>query len=836
MAGERVLILEDDPLLQTVLAERFGHEGWEVFTGGTIAEARSVLEAKEPDVALVDLRLPDGESVELLREAGPSVPTVFVVMTAHATVGSAVEALKLGARDYLEKPFSLERAVATVRQALEVTALRREVAAMREGSLHAGTTVIGEGPAMRTVFELIERLAAADTATVIIEGESGTGKGAIAQALHRLSRRASGPFINVTCAALPETLMESELFGHEKGAFTDAHTAKRGLVELADGGTLFLDEIGELTPGVQAKLLRFIEEKTYRRLGGTRDLTVNARIMAATNRDLATEVAAGRFRPDLYYRLRVMPITMPPLRERREDIPLLAKHFATHFATEFAKRITSISPEGLEMLAAYDWPGNVRELRNVMERAVLLADREEITVRELPPEVARPGATLAGGAVTGAAAGVPAGGTLEAVERKLLVDALEKAQGNQSKAAQLLGISRHQIRTRMQRYGLLGALLALALTAPSVLGAQAGRGASALACARCHSSKEFLVGAAPRTFVHDSLVVRPATLDSSAHRGILCVRCHPRAEQFPHVAEAGIAAPCESCHAAADSTWRAGVHHFATGDSARARCVECHGSHRIVPVARLAHLAGAATMNGACVRCHADMAPAPGDVHADSVACIQCHGAHAMRPVRDPATNGLAVGIARACASCHPREAREYWEDAHGALAARQAAGEAPLGRDTAATCMDCHWGHAVRVPQDRRAHFAFADACIRCHPRYGATFRESYHGQATRVGSERAALCADCHTAHSVYPTANPASSVSAARRTAMCRQCHAEATARFAGYLPHADPRDRARFPGLYALWLAMTILVVVVTLIYIAHAVLVSRRTVLERRRRS
>jgi hypothetical protein len=382
----------------------------------------------------------------------------------------------------------------------------------------------------------------------------------------------------------------------------------------------------------------------------------------------------------------------------------------------------------------------------------------------------------------------------------------------------------------------LGALLALALSAPSVLGAQAVRGANALACARCHSSKEFLVGAAPRTFVHDSLVVRPATLDSSAHRGIACVRCHPRAEQFPHVAEAGIAAPCESCHAAADSTWRAGVHHFATGDSARARCVECHGSHRIVPVARLARLAGAATMNGACVRCHADMAPAPGDVHADSVACVQCHGAHAMRPVRDPATIGLAVGIARACASCHPREAREYWRDAHGTAVARQAASAEPLGRDTSATCVDCHWGHAVRVPADRRAHFAFADACIRCHAAYGATFRENYHGQATRVGSERAALCFDCHTAHTIYPAANPIASVSEEHRAATCRRCHTEATARFADYRPHADPRDAARFPGLHAIWLTMTLFVALVALIYIVHAVLVSRRTVLERRAQS
>jgi DNA-binding NtrC family response regulator len=405
----------------------------------------------------------------MIREVAPRSSAVFVVMTAHATVATAVEALKLGAKDYLEKPFTLDRAVATVRQALEMTALRREVAALRDRSSHAGTTVIAESPAMRRVFELVERLASVDATTVLIEGESGTGKGAIAQALHRLSRRASGPFLNITCSALPETLMESELFGHEKGAFTDAHTAKRGLVEMAERGTLFLDEIGELTPGVQAKLLRFIEEKTFRRLGGTRDLTVDVRIMTATNRDLAAEVAAGHFRADLYYRLRVIPITLPPLRERPEDITPLAKHFVAHFAREFAKRIGEITPEALGLLAAFPWPGNVRELRNVMERAVLLADGSTIGVKELPPELSRGGAAAPGAPTPATSADA---GTLEEVERRLLATALDRAHGNQSRAAEALGISRHQIRTRMRRYGLLG-LVGLAVAAGAVTRAPA---------------------------------------------------------------------------------------------------------------------------------------------------------------------------------------------------------------------------------------------------------------------------------------------------------------------------------------------------------------------------
>ncbi len=542
MAGERLLILEDDPLLLTVLAERMRREGLDVTVASTLAEARTAVDAADFDVVLADLRLPDGESLALLREQAPrgggggGGGAVWVMMTAHATVGSAVEALKLGAKDYLEKPFTLDRAVATVRQALEMTALRREVAALRDRSSHAGTMVIGESPPMKRVFELVERLAAVDATTVLIEGESGTGKGAIAQALHRLSKRSNGPFVNVTSSALPETLMESELFGHEKGAFTDAHAAKRGLVEMADGGTLFLDEVGELTPGVQSKLLRFIEEKTFRRLGGTRDLVVDVRIVAATNRDLAGEVAAGRFRADLFYRLRVIPITLPPLRERREDIAPLAKHFTAHFNREFGKRVREIAPEAQAMLNAYAWPGNVRELRNVIERAVLLTDGEAIGTRELAPEVAAPLAQPAG---AGAGAGaLPADGVkLDDVERRLLVEALDRAHGNQSQAAALLGLSRHQVRTRMRRHGLLAlALLAFAVIAPPRARAQ-GREPlrSSLACLRCHSSREFLERAVPTGQFRSSLVVTRDSLqvEASAHGSLACVACHVGALTLP---------------------------------------------------------------------------------------------------------------------------------------------------------------------------------------------------------------------------------------------------------------------------------------------------------------
>jgi DNA-binding NtrC family response regulator len=742
-------------------------------------------------------------------------------------VSSAVEALKLGAKDYLEKPFTLDRAVATIRQALELTALRREVAALRSFSSHAGTTVIGESAPMRRVFELVERLAAVDATTVLIEGESGTGKGAIAQALHRLSKRSAGPFLNVTSSALPETLMESELFGHEKGAFTDAHAAKRGLVEMADGGTLFLDEVGELTPGVQAKLLRFIEEKTFRRLGGTRDLVVDVRIMAATNRDLAAEVAAGRFRADLFYRLRVIPITLPPLRERREDIFPLVKHFVAHFNREFGKKVREIAPEAQALLNGYGWPGNVRELRNVIERAVLLTDGEIIGARELPLEVTAPMATAAMPAL-------PEGGVkLDEMERRLLVEALERVHGNQSQAAELLGLSRHQVRTRMKRHGLLVALLmvaaaALGAAAPTARAQRPPRvAASSLACLRCHGSREFLEQAAPSGTFRPSLVVRRQAAEGAGHATLACVSCHVGAIGYPHGREAATPIACTRCHAAADSALHASVHGALR---AAVACTGCHGAHDVKSAAWLRGFAGRATTVQACARCHASQLPSAGDVHGSRATCTDCHGSHAVQPVRDPRTHGVALATARRCTTCHTKEAAAFWLDVHGARAVRDAA-SGTASAASGPTCVDCHRGHAVRNPADTAAHFAFAETCTHCHAAYGATFRENYHGQATQVGSVRAALCADCHTAHSVYPASDPRSSVAAVNRLATCRRCHVQAAGLFAEYRPHADPRTGS--PGLFAVWLAMTILLGAVTLVYVVHAALVSRRTLIERR---
>lgn len=448
MTNARVLILEDDDLLRQVTAERLEREGYSVVAAASLAEARTLLEKQTPDLAILDIKLPDGEGTELLEELTRSGDTVCVMMSAHATVQSAVEALRAGAVDYMEKPFSFDRLSATIRGALERTRLRREVRALRERT-GVGEDVVGDSLAMEEVFRLVRRVAPADSTTVLLEGETGTGKGLLARAIHQASARADGPFVNVTCSALAESVMESELFGHERGAFTDARTMKRGLVELAEGGTLFLDEIGEIGARLQGKLLRFIEEKRFRRVGGTKDLVVDARLVAATNRDLDKEVEAGAFREDLYYRLRVFPIRLPPLRERTSDIPALVKTFIDEFNRQFGKKITQVAPETMEVLRAYRWPGNVRELRNMIERTVLLADGPVLTPDMLPAPVSGRASPSEPAVELGAQ-----GLDFEALEQSLLEAALRRAEGNRTEAGRLLGMSRHQVRNRLKKYGL----------------------------------------------------------------------------------------------------------------------------------------------------------------------------------------------------------------------------------------------------------------------------------------------------------------------------------------------------------------------------------------------
>ena len=464
---ERILIVEDERLLRKSIREALESEGYGVTDVDRVDRALDSLGREEFDLAVVDQRLPDGEGMDVLRAVKARFPDVPVVlMTAYSSVQDAVEAMRRGAYDYLNKPFDLDELILVIGKALETTRLRREVSfyATSQKQAHGLDRILGASEAITTLKGQVRRVLAASSSTLLIRGESGTGKGMLAKAIHYESDRARAPFVNVTCTAIPETLLESELFGHERGAFTGAHARKKGQFELGRGGSVFLDEIGDLPGGLQAKLLRFLEDRTFRRVGGTQDISVDVRIIAATNRDLEKAVAEGQFREDLYYRLNVIPLVMPPLRECARDAALLAKAFLVEFAKEFGRPTTGMTPSALDVLCAYAWPGNVRQLRNVIERMLILSTADPIDVVDLPPEL---GSAVSGGGASGGDGGgaprngadlfvLPAGGVKwENVEQALVEQAIERTNGNQSKAAKLLGLSRDQLRYRLQRFGLL---------------------------------------------------------------------------------------------------------------------------------------------------------------------------------------------------------------------------------------------------------------------------------------------------------------------------------------------------------------------------------------------
>ncbi|MCC6672417.1 MAG: sigma-54-dependent Fis family transcriptional regulator [Planctomycetes bacterium] len=463
--GSRVLVVDDERLVRWSLRQALEEAGYQVDEAASAKEAQEAIARELPDLVLLDFKLPDDTGLTVLRGLRKVSTRVPVVMlTAHASITGAVEATKEGAYDYLSKPFEIDEVLQTVARALEASRLREEVARQREESqrTYSIQNLIAESAAMQEVVHLVRRIAASEATTILILGESGVGKGLIARALHFEGSNWEKPFMHITCTALPETLLESELFGHERGAFTDAKNQKKGLFELADGGTVFLDEIGDISLALQGKLLRFLEDKVFRRVGGTRDIRVNVRIIAATNKDLAREVEAGRFRRDLYFRLKIIPIEIPPLRERTEDILPLANSFVRHFNAELRKSLDGIDAVAAQRIRAYPWPGNVRELRNAIERAVLLSDGKRIGEVDLPVEIrigtggrkpAQGG--VANGSGVEAPFQLPPGGVvLEEVERDLLRQALERAHGNRTRAARLLGINRDRIRYRIQKFHL----------------------------------------------------------------------------------------------------------------------------------------------------------------------------------------------------------------------------------------------------------------------------------------------------------------------------------------------------------------------------------------------
>jgi two-component system response regulator PilR (NtrC family) len=460
----RILVVDDEPSMREMLRIVLRRDGYDVVIAQNGSDGLDRLRTEPFDLLLSDIRMPDISGVEVLRAAKQINPEILAfMMTAFASTETAVEAMRLGALDYFTKPFSMDELRLKIRQHLETRRLKQENLLLKRAlnSRHEFSSILGRSDAMQVMFSIIQTVSNT-TSTVLVSGESGTGKELVARAIHFNSLRRDRPFVAVNCGAVPETLLESELFGHMRGAFTDAHMNKKGLMEVAEGGTIFLDEIGEMATSMQVKLLRVIQDRRFRRLGGTDEVQADVRIIAATNQDLPKMVADGRFREDLYYRLNVLSIQVPPLRDRTEDIPLLAAHFLEQFAAQMGKPIKTISAAALQLLQEHEWRGNVRELQNAMERAVALERTEAILPESLPDDVRQGRSSIAPATASpDGRPGLPAlddGFDLEArgeeFYRHYLGLALERAGGVQVKAAELLGMSFRSFRYYVKKYNL----------------------------------------------------------------------------------------------------------------------------------------------------------------------------------------------------------------------------------------------------------------------------------------------------------------------------------------------------------------------------------------------
>jgi DNA-binding NtrC family response regulator len=434
-SGGTVLVIDDDPDIQEVLRDRLEALGYEVLTASNGKEGLEAVNKQSPQLVLLDVEMPDMNGLEMLREIRMRQLEVTVVMiTAYGTIERAVQAMKEGAYDFIPKPFEPDHIALVVQKALERERLQRGVEVLTEELCERYHLVMGKSARFNQALDLAKR-AATSKSTVVLLGESGTGKEIFARAIHNWSERAGMPFVAINCVGLSRELLESELFGHERGAFTGAHQLKKGKMELGQGGTVFLDEVGDISPELQTKLLRFLQEREFERVGGTKPIRVDVRIIAATNRDLESTVKQGRFREDLYHRLNVIPIVLPPLRDRKEDIPALANYFLRRYSLEAKKNFHDITQEALDKLLAYDWPGNVRELANIVERGIVLGQGSKFTIHDLPPRILakEPGSTSESLSYRKA---------LDSYKRQLILRALAQTQGNRAAAARDLGLQR----------------------------------------------------------------------------------------------------------------------------------------------------------------------------------------------------------------------------------------------------------------------------------------------------------------------------------------------------------------------------------------------------------
>jgi DNA-binding NtrC family response regulator len=452
---EKILIIDDEAFIRENVERVLRDDGYQVLAAGDGGSALELVAAEEIDLALLDLNLGTENGIEVLKGLKALDPDLLViVITGYGSVETAVEALQLGAFHYMKKPFKADALKLIVKLALQTNSLKREVRAIRKGELEFFEKVpmVGVSSALKEIIRQAREVARHPEATVLITGESGTGKELIAKTIHHLSDRREAPFIEINCASIPVNLLESELFGHEKGAFTDAGNRKPGLFETANKGTIFLDEVGEMEPAMQAKLLRVLESRTLRRVGGTRAIEVDVRVVAATNRNLKERIGQGLFREDLFYRLNVFPIHIPPLRERREDIPALAAFFLEVYSRKFSRTFREIDPHAHRLLAAYPWPGNIRELKNTIERICIMQSGPVLLPEHLPPEIGRPATAAAQPAPAGGAEGLEE--AVSRFERELIAAALDRCGGNVLQAAKALQVPRGTLRYKMEKYGL----------------------------------------------------------------------------------------------------------------------------------------------------------------------------------------------------------------------------------------------------------------------------------------------------------------------------------------------------------------------------------------------
>lgn len=456
MKCQKLLVVDDEHLIRWSLEQNLKKYGFEVVTADSGEEALRLATEEQPDLILLDIQLPGISGIDVLQKVKENNSDMAVIMvTAQGELDTAVKAMQLGAYDYVSKPFNMEELLIIVKKALETSELRQEVTRLRTAnSTNLPPTIIGNSKPIASLKEMLVKVARSEASTVLIQGESGTGKEVVAKWIHYNSNRAEKPFIAINCAAVPATLLENELFGHEKGAFTDARSTKKGLFELADGGTVFLDEIGDMEMGMQAKLLRFLEDRSFRRIGGSRVFTVDVRIISATNKEMKKSIEEKTFRNDLFYRLQVIPINLPPLRERKEDITDLANHFISLFNKDFNKNMKYISGMAEKMMMDYSWPGNCRELKNVIERAIILSNSDTLMLEHLPREIVA-SETSQEGKSTSAFSLPPDGIDIEEVEKELIRQALETTEWNQSKAAKKLHMGIDAFRYRMKKYGYL---------------------------------------------------------------------------------------------------------------------------------------------------------------------------------------------------------------------------------------------------------------------------------------------------------------------------------------------------------------------------------------------